>query len=340
MAADTQLEMTTTEHPRLSLVVVNYDSWPDILAHAAMLGQAPELQSGTVEAIVVDNHSPTPAPANRPKLHGLTWLDLPDNGGFAAGVNAGWHAARGEWLLLLNPDVKLDTGTIGHVLALLDEIDSLSTPQRQIGIAGVGLTNPDGSRQPSVGAFPTAVRGLLELFLPRNRRRYQIGLPQKPGPVDWVTGAFFLVRQATMNQLGGFDTDFFLYFEETDFCRRARSSGWLTWFDPRLNICHQKPLQNRAVSPMIRLWTRHSRLLYFRKNRPRLEFQIMLRVVRLEAALKSRLAWLGFGSYPPAIWNAIHDLTIAFAQHREPLGTKARDWAMQVVAEASKTQPG
>lgn len=327
--------------PRLSLVIVNYGTWPDVLTQVAVISQAREFQAGLVELVVVDNHSPGPRPAHRPTLPGLTWLDMPANGGFAAGVNAGWAAARGAWLLLLNPDVEVGQNMVGQVLALLDEIQSAAyAPHHKIGIVGIGLTNPDGSRQPSVGTFPTVARGFMELFLPRNRRRYQIGFPQKFGPVDWVTGAFFLVRSSLMQELGGFDEDYFLYFEETDFCLRASRAGWQTWFDPRLNVCHQKPLQNRAVSPIIRLWTRHSRLLYFRKNRSPLEFQLMLRLVQLEALAKSALAQLGLGAYPPGIWRAIHRLTNTFARHQEPLGPQARDWAMNVVANNEQNNTG
>jgi N-acetylglucosaminyl-diphospho-decaprenol L-rhamnosyltransferase len=327
-----QAVMNAIQTPVLSIVIVNYGTWPDVIAQTETILSSRPFENGQIEVVVVDNHSPTSPPSNRPQLHGLTWLDMPTNGGFGAGANAGWHTAKGQWLLILNPDVSLTGDFFSHVLALLDEIHS-SPSANNAGIVGIGLTNPDGSRQPSVGAFPTVIRGLMELFIPRTRRRYQIVSPQKFGPVDWVTGAFFLVRTRLMHDLNGFDEDYFLYFEETDFCHRARLNGWLTCFEPSLTVCHQKPLQNRSVSPMIRLWTRHSRLLYFRKNRPRLEFRVMLGVVRLEAFLKASLAKAGFGSYPPEIWNAIHHLTTRFQHGTEPLGTDARDWAYDVVSK-------
>ena len=246
--------MKAIQTPKLSIVIVNYGSWPDVIAQIQAIQISTPFETSLIEVIVVDNHSPTNPPADRPQLHGIKWLDMPANGGFAAGVNAGWHASNGQWLLILNPDVSVTGDLLSHVLALLDEIHS-SPSTNNAGIIGIGLTNPDGSRQPSVGTFPTVIRGLMELFLPRTRRRYQIVSPQKFGPVDWVTGAFLLVRTRVMHDLNGFDTDFFLYFEETDFCHRARLKGWLTCFEPGLTVIHQKPLQNRSVSPMIRLWT-------------------------------------------------------------------------------------
>ena len=325
--------------PQLSIVIVNYGSWPDVISQTEVIQASRPFQAGQLELIVVDNHSPGGPPPDRPQMHGLTWLDLPDNGGFAAGVNAGWQSAKAGWLLLLNPDVNITANLLSQVLALLDETHASHPPKTDIGIIGIGLTNPDGSRQPSVGAFPSALRGLLELFLPRTRRRYQIVSPQNFGPVDWVTGAFFLVRTELMQQLNGFDQDYFLYFEETDFCHRARLRGWRTGFEPDLSVCHQKPLQNRAVSPMIRLWTRHSRLVYFRKNRPWLEFRIMLAVVRIESAIKARLARFGLGLYPAGLWIAIHQLTSRFLEGTEPRGTLARDWAWQVVQSFPENCP-
>jgi GT2 family glycosyltransferase len=320
--------MNQASTTKLSVIVVNYDTWPDVLDQADTLAHSPEILQGKAELIVVDNASPT-RPVRRPESSfGVTWIERPDNGGFAAGVNTGWRKSRGDWLLLLNPDVVASEELLSHVLALLDEIDRKHDASRtfRIGIVGVTLTNPDGSRQPSVGAFPSVGRGFVELFLPRSRRRYQIVSPQKFGQVDWVTGAFFLVRSEVMTELAGFDEDYFLYFEEMDFCCRASRAGWATCFDPSIQVCHQKPLQNRSVSPKIRLLTRHSRLLYFRKNTSRLQFRVMMELVRFEAMF--RIIAARFGSRQDvSVWRAVRDLVPAFRKNQEPLGTEVAEWA-------------
>lgn len=331
--------MEPTGTPKLSIVIVNYDSWDDVTRQVAQWTNSAAFVSGLIELIVVDNKSPTPPPLNRLQHNGLTWIDHCTNGGFAAGVNLGSRHAKSEWLLLANPDLDIGGTLAQEILELLERIDTGQIPIKipKIGIIGIGLTNPDGTMQPSAGTFPTALRSLLELFLPRNRRRYQIVSPEKMSVVDWVTGAFFLVQAQTMHELNGFDTDYFLYFEETDFCYRARQKGWHTVVDPTLNVCHQKPLQNRQVSPMIRLWTRHSRLLFFKKNRPGLEFRIMLQMVRLEAILKYGLAFLGIGHFPKQVWKAIYDLTFAFAGNTQPVGEEARDWAAAALIARTST---
>lgn len=329
--------MIPPDSKRLSIVVVNYDTWADVQEQMRVLSRSAEIREGRAELIVVDNDSPTKPEWPLDPVPGVIRIDREKNGGFGAGVNTGWRQSRGEWILLLNPDVFVAEDLLSHVLALLDEIDRKHNADSslRVGIVGVGLTNPDGSRQPSVGAFPSVGRGLLELFLPRSRRRYQIVSPQKFAPVDWVTGAFFLVRAEVMAELHGFDEDYFLYFEETDFCLRAKRAGWATCFDPSISVCHQKPLQNRTVSPKIRLLTRHSRLLYFRKNTSQTQFRVMMILVLIDAEFRFLFARLGFRKSDLGTWQAVRDLVRAFRKHEEPRGIAALAWAERSIAQRS-----
>ncbi|MFM1801292.1 MAG: N-acetylglucosaminyl-diphospho-decaprenol L-rhamnosyltransferase [Planctomycetota bacterium] len=331
--------MDFRDKPRLSIIIVNYDSWGELMPQVSQWLSTPEFQTGLIELIVVDNHSPTPAPQERSQRSGLIWIDHHENVGFAAGVNIGWKHAQGSWILIANPDLVITKSHAKQILALLDKLDSPAKPitQQKIGIIGVSLTNPDGSRQPSVGIFPTMLRAFIEFLLPRKRRRYQIVSPEKFSVVDWVTGAFFLVRSQTMQELNGFDTDYFLYFEETDFCQRSRSQGWLTSFAPEIQVCHLKPLQNRSISPMIRFWTRHSRLLYFQKNRPRREFLMMLMLIRTEAIVKYHLAKWGIGAFPAEIWWEVRKLADEFAENRFPVGVDVRIRAEKILKNNSKS---
>jgi len=327
----------THDKTKLSVVIVNYDTWPKVVTQVDVLARTPEFAEGAAEAIVVDNDSPSGRPSHRPHGRGITWVDRHENGGFACGVNEGWRRSRGGWILLLNPDVVIGENLVGQVLVLLDEIDKSRnvTAGDPVGIVGIALTNPDGSQQPSVGAFPSVGRGLLELFLPRSRRRYQIVSPRKFSRVDWVTGAFFLVRAEVMNQLGGFDEDYFLYFEETDFCLRARRAGWGTYFDPSLSVCHENPLQNRPVSPNIRLLTRHSRLLYFRKNTSRYQYRVMMSMVRFEAELRCLLCRFRVRPQESKVWMAVRDLVREFRRGQEPCATAALRWVNARLADKS-----
>ena len=94
--------------PRLSVIIVNYESWPDVARLVAALLVEPEFLAGACQVVVVDNASPGPIPAEFLVARaGLQLEARRDNGGFAVGVNTGWRAARGPWLLILNPDVEI-----------------------------------------------------------------------------------------------------------------------------------------------------------------------------------------------------------------------------------------
>lgn len=275
--------------PVISVVIVNYNSWPDVSRLVTALADLPEVRAGDGEVVVVDNASDDPVPAElgRPRA-GVRLVLRGENGGFAAGVNAGWREARGRWLLLVNPDVVAGPDLLGRVLARLGPIEARGAGAP--GIVGFGLRNPDGSRQGSVGAEPSLARAVVEPFLPRSRRKYKSGWRTRPGPVPWVTGACMLVDATVLAELGGMDEDFFLYYEEVALCRAARDRGRTVEYDPTVEVVHARPLQSRPVTPMLRVITRHSKLLYFEKHRARWEAAALRRLVRAEAAVRGSWA--------------------------------------------------
>ena len=274
---------------RLSVVIVNYRSWPDVDRLVAALAKSPALVSGEAQILVIDNASGEPIPpALLEPTPGVSLILRAENDGFSAGVNAGWKASDGRWLLVLNPDVVADADLIGRVLGRIAAYEG--RPAGPPGVVGFGLRNPDGSDQPSVGAFPGLLRTAWEQLIPRSRRKYQPEWRLRPGPVDWVTGACMLLDRRMLAELGGMDEDFFLYYEEVALCRSARDRGWSVEFDPGLAVVHLRPLQNRPISPKMRVITRHSKLLYFRKHRPAWQFEALAATVRLEARVREGLS--------------------------------------------------
>lgn len=270
--------------PTLAIVIVNFNSWPDSERLIESLPVPDPSLSDRVEIIVVDNASAAPPPDTLVDRSGVRLVLLPDNAGFAAGVNTAWRVSDARWLLLINPDVVADPG---FVPAILDRIDRLEQrPGGPPGLVGFALRNEDGSPQPSVGSFPTLAGCLRELGTPRTRRKYWPLRRTKPGPVPWVTGACLLVHSSAMADVGGMDEDFFLYHEEVALCRSARDLGWSVEFDDSVAPRHLKPLQSRAISPLLRVVTRHSKLLYFLKFRPRWEFLALSWIISVEARLR------------------------------------------------------
>ncbi len=297
-------QTSQTDEPVLTVVIVNYNGWADVVRLTTTLAEAPEVLEGRCELVVVDNASESPPPNEiLPPPSGVRLVLRDENGGFAAGVNAGWRASRGRWLLLLNPDVVAGPEVIGQILERVEQLACRKSPLP--GIVGFGLRNPDGTHQPSVGAEPGLARAIWESFLPRSRRKYKIGWGRRAGVVPWVTGACALVDANLLDKLGGMDEDFFLYYEEVALCQSARRAGRHVEFDPSVEVTHLRPLQNRRISPKIRVFTRHSRLLYFHKYLSRREFVCLAWMIAIEARVRGRWSKLLGRDEEQRAWKAV-----------------------------------
>lgn len=329
-----QPESPIQRAPLLTVVIVNYDSWPEVRRLVASLEATPEVATGTCEVVVVDNASPGRPPADllRAPLRGTRILTQGDNGGFSAGVNAGWQAARGRWLLVLNPDVVIPDGQLRSIIARIDRFEA--DPTQAPGIVGFKLLNPDGTRQPSVGAFPGLVRTAWEQLIPRSRRKYQPGWRTRPGPVAWVTGACMLLNTRMLDVLGGMDEDYFLYYEEVDLCRSAHNLGWIVKYDEDVEVVHLHPLQNRAISPRMRVITRHSKLLYFRKHLPRWQFLTLSRIISLEAVVRCTGSMVQGRTDDGRAWRTIGKMARAFRAGHEPRGRQVLTLADSITGAA------
>lgn len=167
-------------------------------------------------------------------------VDLGENAGYAAGVNAGMRGSIGARAhLILNPDVRLEPGTVARLLAALD------TPG--IGIAVPRLVDEHGVLCRSLRREPTILRALGESLL-GGERAGRIGLfgevvvdpasYSRPDEWDWASGAAMLISSECSLAAGPWDESFFLYSEETDFCLRARDAGFRTRLVPEARGVH------------------------------------------------------------------------------------------------------
>jgi GT2 family glycosyltransferase len=116
------------------------------------------------------------------------------------------------------------------------------------------------------------------------------------------------------------DEDFFLYHEEVAFSRVAQRRGWRVEFDPSVSVVHRHPLQNRAISPKMRVITRHSKLLYFRKHLPRWQFRTLAAIVRMESAIRGRWSSI-LGRFDEArAWAVIGEVALDLRLDRSVRG--------------------
>ena len=209
-----------------------------------------EVERSTVDvrirAIVVDNASGDASLISQAiEAHGWSsWTTLiiaPRNGGFAYGNNLAFQRAyedhAPDYLLMLNPDTVVRKGAIGALVRFLEAHSS-------VGIAGSSFENLDGSEWPIAFRFPSILGELehgLQFGLATRIFRPWVGavqMSQVPQPIDWVPGASMMIRRTVVDSIGGFDENYFLYFEETDFCFRAKGAGFSTWYVPESRVMH------------------------------------------------------------------------------------------------------
>ena len=198
-----------------------------------------------IRVIVVDNASGD-LPQIRQAVDGKAWswvtlLLAPINGGFAYGNNLGirqaYEAGRPDYVYLLNPDTQVRRGAIAALVEFLE-----SRPQ--VGIAGSSFETEDGAEWPFAFRFPTMLSEIehgVELGLvSRCLSRWAVArsMNSVAQPSDWVSGASMMIRPSVFAAIGCLDENFFLYFEETEFCHRARQAGFSTWYVPESRVMH------------------------------------------------------------------------------------------------------
>ena len=274
--------------PQLSVVIVNFCQWKNTARLTRQLRQCEAIRRGAAEVVIVDNHSPKNSLAKSlKKLSGVSVVRFGQNYGFAKAVNRGSNISRGEWVLLLNPDVTVTEGFLDDVLEAAQRFPAVDP---KAGVIGFQLRNRDGTKQASSGAFPTLRRTLAGLVLPRSRRRCQHQSLMGRQPVPWVTGGCLLVRRDCFEQVRGLDETFFLYYEDVDLCQRARSAGWSVWYEPDLRVTHHFPLHSRKVPAPLRLVTRHALLTYARKHWANWQAKLLCGIVWTEALVRETVA--------------------------------------------------
>ena len=176
----------------------------------------------------------------RREFPGVRVTESPSNVGFGAATNLGIAAGTAPYLLVLNPDTRIEAGALDSLLALME-----SDPA--IGMSGPRLELDDGSfDHASRRSFPTPL-GALGHFTGLGRRGgapgalAQYRAPEvESGPVDAINGAFMLIRRSALERVGGFDERYWMYMEDLDLCYRFAQAGWTTWFEPNVTVGHVK----------------------------------------------------------------------------------------------------
>ena len=260
---------------RLAVVTVNYCCAGEVLR--GLESTAAQVAAAGGEWWIVDNKSLDnsvarlrPAIAKNSNVH---LIEAPRNGGFGYGNNQVIRRVlEGEidpdYLYFLNPDAAPEQDAIELMASYLDD-------HPKVGVVGSGLLNADGSHANSMFRFPSCWSEIESgvSFGPVSRllKNHRVTLPAltQPGPVGWVSGASFMVRTAALREVGGFDEDFFLYWEEVELCHRIAAAGFGIHGIPAAKVRHIGGVATGVTTHDLRfpVFWHQSRNVYFRKTR-------------------------------------------------------------------------
>lgn len=232
--------------PSVSIVIVTFRSARLAIDCLRAIEKERSRSGVCIRAVVIDNASGDfPLVAQAVDANGWSsWVTIrlaARNGGFAYGNNLGMRLALethgSDYFLLLNPDTLVRPGAIETLVRFLEL-------HPEVGIAGSSFENPDGSDWPIAFRFPTMVSEFCSALdigaVTRYFGRWVVArqMPPVAQAVDWICGAAMMIRAEVFRAVGGMDENYFLYFEETDFCLRAQRSGFATWYVPASRVMH------------------------------------------------------------------------------------------------------
>jgi len=267
---------------KLSVIIVTWNSAADIDACIDSINYGEEF-----EVIVVDNASTDATPGLLRQHHHLKLVENQRNRGYAAANNQGIKLATGEYVLLLNPDTRVELGALDVLSRYLDEHDD-------IGAVAPRLVSPDGSTQFSIRSFPTSASlfweliGLARLF-PKSRifGRWKMKYfdYERTAEVEQPMASCLMVRRSVlggdMTQLssigivsqagprtavGGMDERFPIFYNDVDLSKRMADACWKTVYLPDARVVHRHGASTKQVRAKMIRESHRSAFRYLRKH--------------------------------------------------------------------------
>jgi GT2 family glycosyltransferase len=246
------------------------------------------------EIIVVDNGSKDGSVEKLKKLtishQSLIILQNEENLGFAVANNQGAKKAKGKYLLFLNSDTLIKDNVLGEMVNWMDKYP-------KVGVASCALKNKDGSDQGTGGYSPTLLRvfswmtiqdiplvdEVIKPFHPLHKKSFSTGTRfyEKQRKLDWVSGAFMLIRKEAYQQVKAWDEKYFMYTEEVDLCYRIKKLGWEIWYLPDWSIIHLGGASSTVEFPILSEYKGVKR--FYRKFYPKWQYPILRLLLRIGA---------------------------------------------------------
>jgi N-acetylglucosaminyl-diphospho-decaprenol L-rhamnosyltransferase len=274
----------------VGVVTITYSPGDTLDDFIRSLATEPEARD---HIVVVDNGSTDGAPEQAELDHeSVLLVHSPGNVGYGTAANLGVSQLDPaiRYILVANPDTQVTPGAIATLL-------STAEANPRAGVVGPRILEPDGSVYPSARALPSIRTGIGHAVLsgvwPTNpwTRRYQqrdVSSSETSTPVGWLSGAFLLLRREAFEDIGGFDQDFFMYFEDVDLGRRMAAAGWQNLFEPQATVVHIGGASTDRVADVMIRAHHASAFQYIAKTHPGAAWAPVLLLVRLGLAVRAR----------------------------------------------------
>lgn len=282
----------------LSIVIVSFNTKE--LTLGAINSVIKHAKGITYEILVIDNASEDGSVEALKKLaSGIKNVKLvfnKDNLGFGGGNNQGMKLAKSRFILLLNSDTRIDdSNVLGEMVNWMDK-------NPKVGVASCSLKYQGGKIQATGGYFPTLMRvfawmtfiddlpgfsSIIKPFHPMHDLSplgANTAFYNRSQSMDWVTGAFFMMRSEMVREVGYFDRDYFMYMEEVDYCFRAKNMGWEVKYLPGWSITH---FGGGSTNPEFSLLSEMKGLkIFYKKHMPAWKSPLLSFLLKLGAFLR------------------------------------------------------
>ena len=261
-------EHGTAGFPRLSIVIVSYNSRVDLEACLQSLTSSPPAIDH--EIVVVDNASGDGTPSYlRDRWPGIRLLESRTNVGFASANNLGIRQTFGELVLLLNPDTIVPPRAVDTLVHALEVSPAIA-------VVGPRIIDAQGRAELSFGGMISPLAELRQKVLVRGNDRGVVWMrtlvermTRRARDVDWVSGACLLIRRRDLEAVGLLDERFFMYTEDVDLCARVRATGRRILFTPDAEIVHVRGRSVATARSATQSAYRRSHLAFYEKHHPR-----------------------------------------------------------------------
>jgi GT2 family glycosyltransferase len=242
-------------HKKVSIVIVNYGNPKDTLD---LLDSLVHVSYPRLEVIVIDNGAKSDrTDLYQARLKKVEVYNLPKNLGFAGGVNSGINKALGDYILLLNNDTVVEPGFIEPMVDVLDHYKE------------VGMVSPKILFFNPSNILQYAGAKSISTWFGRGKK---IGFGKIDGPnydesgeTGLCNGACLMIRKEVVEDVGLLSEDYFMYYEEHDFCFRAKRYGWKCYYVARSRIYHKQSMSIGKDNPIKNYYLSRNRLLFMRR---------------------------------------------------------------------------